>query len=70
MIDTRTNQVVGSPINVGDGPYGVAVDQPRARAYVANFNAGTVSAINTPTNQVIGTPINVGNNPIGVAIVG
>jgi len=67
VIDTRTNRVVGSPIPVGDRPFDVAVDLPRARAYVTNENDGTVSVINTNTNQVIGT-ILVGNSPIGVAV--
>jgi YVTN family beta-propeller protein len=68
VIDTRTNQVIGSPIAVGDGPVAVAVDVPRARAYVTNQNDDTVSVINTRTNQVIGSPITVGDNPVAVAV--
>jgi YVTN family beta-propeller protein len=46
----------------------VAVDQPRARAYVTNFNDDTVTVINTLNNQVIGSPIPVGDGPVAIAV--
>ena len=36
VIDTATNTVIGDPIPVGDGPYGVAVTPDGTRAYVTN----------------------------------
>ncbi|MGQ4380536.1 YncE family protein, partial [Streptomyces sp. SAS_267] len=40
---------------------------PGTYAYVANFNANTVSVINTATNTVVGS-VPVGDGPIGVAV--
>ncbi|MFE4847460.1 YncE family protein, partial [Streptomyces sp. NPDC056690] len=64
VIDTRTNAFVGSPIHVGKGPVGVAVDSVRGRAYVANSGSGTVSVIDTRTKSVVGSPIHVGKGPV------
>ncbi|MGW6396681.1 YncE family protein, partial [Streptomyces sp. NPDC055134] len=68
VIDTRTNAIVGSPIHVGKGPAGVAVDRVRGRAYVTNSLSDTVSVIDTRTNKVVGSPIHVGKGPAGVAV--
>ena len=38
------------------------------KAYVTNFNAGTVSVIDTATNAVVGSAIPVVSNPFGIAI--
>jgi YVTN family beta-propeller protein len=47
VIGTATNQVVGSPIPVGNGPIGVAVTPDGSRVYVANNGSNTVSVIDT-----------------------
>ena len=64
-VDTGSKQAVGPPINVGGGPYGIAVTPDGTRVYVAN--GGAVAVIDTQTNFV-GPPITVGNNPRGIAI--
>ncbi|MGQ0445312.1 MAG: hypothetical protein ACT4O2_09360 [Beijerinckiaceae bacterium] len=64
MIDTATNKVVGTPIPVGDGPFGVAVTPDGTKVYVTNFLSNTVSVIATATNTLVATiPIPVGNCP-------
>src|SRR5208282_4097952 len=68
VINTATNMVVGSPITVGNFPFGVAVTPDGSKVYVANQYDGTVSVIATATNMVVGSPITVGNGPVGVAV--
>ena len=68
VINTATNTVLGSPITVGSGAFGVAITPDGKYAYVANNHGTTVSVINTATNTVIGPPIAVGNSPVGVAV--
>ncbi len=68
VIDTQTNQVVGSPIVLGKGVAAIAITPDGRRAYVANEESGTVSVIDTQTNQVVGAPITVGKIPAGIAI--
>jgi YVTN family beta-propeller protein len=63
VIDTATNTLVGSPIAVGNLPYGVAVTPDGRRVYVANYYSNTVSVIDTATNAVVGTRIPVGVSP-------
>jgi YVTN family beta-propeller protein len=70
VIDTRTNQVIGAPIPVGDGAGAIAITPSGQFAYVTNRDAGppgTVSVISTASNTVEAT-IPVGINPKGVAI--
>ena len=68
VIDTATNAVVGSPITVGDVPFGIAITPDGTKAYVTNLSADTVSVIDTATNAVVGSAINVGDVPFGIAI--
>jgi len=68
VIDAATNTVVGAPIPVGTGPYGVAVNLAATRVYVTNYGSNNVSVIDTETNTVIGAPIAVGTKPVGVAV--
>jgi YVTN family beta-propeller protein len=42
-------------IPVGQGPVGLALDEPRKRLYVLNRFAGTISVVHTDTEQVIQT---------------
>src|SRR5260221_841414 len=70
VIDTATNTVVGSPIPVGSGPYGVAVTPDGSKVYVTNnstANPGTVSVIATATNTVTAM-VTIGPSPAGVAV--
>ena len=46
MIDTKTNQVIGNPITVGNEPWQIAISSNAKRAYVTNYQDGTVSVIN------------------------
>ena len=54
MIDTETNQVMGSPIRVGKEPYAITISPDGKTAYVANYGTDTVSVIDTQTNEVVG----------------
>ena len=79
VINPTTNAVVGSPITVGSGPTGVAVNpSPGGDVYVGNVgNVGndgtpTVSVINTATSQVTATiplgTISASSIALGVAV--
>lgn len=59
--------VIGTPITVGDEPQGIAVSPDGSRAYVPNFNDGTVSVIDLVNGRTIGT-IAVGSYPSAVAV--
>ena len=67
VIDTTTNAVSGSTINVGSNPFGAAVRGDQSLVYVTNTSDDTVSVINTATNTVTAI-IPVGNGPQGVAV--
>ena len=67
VIDSATNQVVGSPIPVGDGPYSMAVAPNGATLYVANEVSEDLTAINTQSNQPTGT-FPLGIQPATIAI--
>lgn len=56
VIDTATNQVVGSPIPAGDGPYSMAVAPNGKTLYVGNSNGvGDLTVIDTQTNKPTGS---------------
>jgi YVTN family beta-propeller protein len=67
VIDTATNTVIGSPIPVGSGPYGVAVTPDGSKVYVVNSGDNTVSAIDTATNMVVAV-LPVGENPTAFGV--
>jgi YVTN family beta-propeller protein len=67
IIDTATNTVVGSPIQVESYPTGIAITPNGAYAYVTNKYSSSVSIIDTATNTTVGSPT-VGNQPMGIAI--
>lgn len=74
VLDTATNTVVGSPIPVGQEPYGVAVNQQGSRVYVSNQIDKTISVIDTAllpytgvVNPVVAT-IQLDNTPGGLAV--
>ncbi len=62
MISTYYNAVTAT-IEVGDGPWGIAVNPNGDYVYVANNSDATVSVINTSDNTV-DVHINVGNSPV------
>ena len=66
VVDTTSNSVV-TTIDVGTGPYGVAVNAAGTRAYVSSNVTGTLAVIDTATNTVL-TTILVGSGPFGVAV--
>jgi YVTN family beta-propeller protein len=66
VIDTATNQVVGAPIPVGDGPFAIAVSPDGTRAYAANLLGESVTVIDTATAQPL-TSIPVGKEPDAIA---
>jgi YVTN family beta-propeller protein len=61
VIDTAINAVTAT-VNVGDFPYGVAVNPAGTKVYVANIASNTVSVIDTATNTVTAS-VNVGTFP-------
>jgi len=67
-IDTKTNQVVGSPISFSREPRAVAITPDGKTAYVAGWNSNSVLAIDTQTDEIVGSPIRVGEHPGGIAI--
>src|SRR5216684_5142829 len=71
VINTGTNQVVGSPITVGDSPLFLALTPNSRFLYVVNVFAPSVSVINTATNTVVQTitaGFPAGAGPFGLAI--
>ena len=66
VIDIGTNTVVAT-INVGSGPWAVALTPDSKFAYITNLKSNNVSVINTASNAVIAT-IPVGLNPGSAAI--
>jgi serine/threonine protein kinase, bacterial len=64
-VDTATARVTGTPVKVGDHPYGMVTG--RNRLYVPNSGSGTVSVIDTAAGTRL-TDIVVGAGPVGVAV--
>jgi YVTN family beta-propeller protein len=54
-IDTGSNQVVGLPISVGDGPYAMAITPNGKTLYVGNSNSEDISVVDIQTNQIVAT---------------
>jgi YVTN family beta-propeller protein len=73
VIDGTTNKVKLTPIKVGNGPTGIAVDEEERNGfhstlvYVTNYIDGSISVIDGTTTTVKST-IKVGNGPTGIAI--
>ena len=66
VINGTTNSIVDN-IQVGDFPYGVAVNPLTNTIYVTNKNDKTVSVIDGSTDAVVST-IGVGNQPADIAV--
>lgn len=57
VVDAAGARVGGSPIEVGSGPTGLALDEPRERLYVLNKFDGSLSVIDITTeNEVTRVP--------------
>ena len=67
MVDTSTNQVIGSTDYIGGGQFGVSVTPDGREVYVANYPANTVTVIDAATYGIIGT-IPVGTDPLAFGI--
>jgi YVTN family beta-propeller protein len=68
IIDTATNQVIGSPIPVGGQLQSVAITPDGKYLYVASSNDQQVKVIDTATKTLVGTISGVGTNAFGVVI--
>jgi YVTN family beta-propeller protein len=62
-----TDNTVAATVDVGGGPWGIAIDANGDYVYVANNADDTVSVINTATFEVAET-ITVGAGPLGVTV--
>jgi YVTN family beta-propeller protein len=67
VIDTATETVDNTVIQVGREPLEIAINAAGTRAYVTNFSDNTVSVIDLGTNTVTET-IEVGRGPNGLAV--
>ncbi|MDA1275818.1 MAG: beta-propeller fold lactonase family protein [Verrucomicrobia bacterium] len=54
VFDSEGNRV-GEPIRVGEGPDGLALDEPRKQLYVFNRFESSISVVNTSNNKVVRT---------------
>jgi len=68
VINTLTQQVVGTISESGIGPRGVAVSPDGSRVYIANSSSNTLSIISTATNTEISNNSASVQNPSGVAV--
>jgi len=68
VIDTTAGTVIGAPISVGNGPWGVAITPDGAHVYVTNTGDHDVSVIDTATNTVVATIVDGVGNPAALAI--
>lgn len=66
VISNITNSVVAT-IDVGAGPFGMALSPDGSMAYVTNFVGNSVSVINTAENKVVAT-VSENFNPFGIAV--
>ncbi len=70
VVNTSNNTIL-TTVSVGDGPWGVAVNEAASEVFVTNNHNSTtgnsVSVIGTSTNAVL-TTIPVGTTPFGVAL--
>jgi YVTN family beta-propeller protein len=69
VLDASTNQVIGTPIPIGENtiPYSLAISPDGKTVWVLN-EAGTLVSIDTATNQLVGDPIAVPKGSHGLAI--
>lgn len=68
-IDTAVPQMIGPPIAVPGGPFGVTAGT-NGLVYVTNFDASNIITVDTKTGNVVGAPIHVPISPRGLITVG
>lgn len=66
VIDSATN-TISNLISVGESPYGIATTRNGGVSYVANFAAGTLSAVDLG-DEVSTATVAVGSKPFAVAV--
>ena len=62
------NPVPADTLAVGDAPQWIALDPPRAKAFVTNEGDGTVSVIDTAAGTVDPAAIQVGPQPLTITV--
>ncbi|HMJ65444.1 MAG TPA: YncE family protein, partial [Candidatus Binatia bacterium] len=55
IIDANGNRIGSLPLTLGDGPTGLAVDEPRHRLYVFNRFSASISVVDTSSETVVAT---------------
>lgn len=55
VIDADGQRVQAAPVELGEGPTGLALDEARSRLYVFNRFAGSLSTVDTTTLAVVST---------------
>jgi YVTN family beta-propeller protein len=68
VLDTETDTTIGSPIPVGNGPWGLALSPDGTRLFTGDSGSGTVTTIDTTTGTVVQPVISVEKSPEGVAV--
>ena len=68
VIDTATNQVVGTPVEVGDQPYTNAITPNGKFMYVGNRGDENVVVVDLQAGTLVGSPIPLGGLPNVIAI--
>ena len=67
IIDTKTNEVVGS-IEVGTRPWGIAISPDGKTLYTANGPSNDVSIVDVPSRTVVAR-VPAGDSPWGAVYV-
>ena len=67
VIDAGGNRLAAQPIEVGEGPCGLALDEARQRLYVFNRFSSSISVVDTATNAVIEAVPLFDPTPISIA---
>jgi YVTN family beta-propeller protein len=55
IVDATGNRVGSLPLTLGDGPTGLALDEPRHRLYVLNRFSASISVVDISSNTVVAT---------------
>jgi len=67
VIDTQGNRLRALPVEVGEGPCGLALDEVRERLYVFNRFSSSLSVVDTASETVVGAVPLFDPTPLGVA---
>ena len=55
IMDASGNRVGAMPLNLGEGPTGLALDEPRHRLYVLNRFSASISVVDTSSETLLAT---------------